>query len=986
MTVLDPGHGGSRAQSSRISWAVLAIFVLLTLGLTWPLVAHLTSRVPGTATWAFDESTFLWNIWYLKHALLDLHSSPLHSDLIWYPLGTNLTLYTFNFFNALIALPLFLATNLPAASNLTLLLATALSGYGTYLLAFYVLRTSYGPADLSHGSRGSSNFTGRYLQPMAGADITLRLAAFLAGLIYGFASNRAIYTALGHYNFATTQWVPFYVLYLLKTLREPRTKNAVLAGLFFALAALADMTYASLLSLFSLVALLALWRHLKARRAAIVRMALAALVALLIWAPILLPVAREFVNADYALTGWGETIKLSADLQGLVSPTNLNPLLGASQQPPVGPSGTPSTPTWGSDGGSPPAWRAELRAVEEGKGRFSDINTVFLGYMTLALALLGAMSARWSRRDVGLWLWSALVFGVLALGPLLQIGGHYRFSLDNLLPEGVVVPLPFAVLHFIPFLNANRAPNRNSLVLMLALAVLAAFGAAWLFGKVSVWRSSRSGLRSVSFGRWLVPALAGLLAVALVVEHLAVPLPTTDARVPAVYNQIATEPGDFTLLQLPLGWRNSFGVLGSERTQLQYYQSVHGKPIIGGNISHAPAFQMDYFGRIPLFRALTRLEMYQDVPPELDAAVRAQTAALMALYDVRYFITFPPIPGAYPYQDTWQKTQDYALQVLPLEKPAFWEKDGIKAYRVIQPAVAYPFRLDLGTANLEPYLGQGWDANAGEQPYGASAEWATGTTADLYLPLDGPKDTTLRLALAPLTYPDAPEQTISISVNDVPVLSNHALTSGWQTVEAKVPAAATRRGSNRVRLNFAWAASPRTVFPDPSSRAVIGATGVASPVNLDVHSFSEAYISAFSADGSEVKASPDRRGYNVAVIDPKTGRVTDTQGFDTAANSYEADRLATYLSKIPAGQIVAVATKEDASAHLTPGAITALRALGSRVASPNDLSGQAHALIGVQGAAPGAAAETIAPADAFVRVAGDFRTLAAALDWAELGP
>ncbi len=38
----------------------------------------------------------------------------------------------------------------------------------------------------------------------------------------------------------------------------------------------------------------------------------------------------------------------------------------------------------------------------------------------------------------------------------------------------------------------------------------------------------------------------------------------------------------------------------------------------------------------------------------------------------------------------------------------------------------------------------------------------------------------------------------------------------------------------------------------------------------------------------------------------------------------------------------------------------------------------------VPGAPPGSAAEAIAP-DAFIRVAGDFRTLAAAVDWVELG-
>jgi Interleukin-like EMT inducer len=998
MTVLDPGQESRPASRLRATWAVLATCTLLAGGLSWPLVAHLSDRVPGTATWAFDESTFLWNIWYFKHALLDLHTSPLHTNLIWFPLGTNLTLYTFNFFNALVALPLDLAANLPLASNLALLLSTILSGFGTYLLTFHVLRRA---------------FAAKIHTPNL---CILRLAAFLAGLVYAFGSNRAIYAALGHYNFVTCQWVPFYILYLLKTLHETRYRNAALAGLFFALAALVDMTYASFLSMFSLVILLASWRTLRARAATLLRIALAAVVAVAIWSPVLLPVARELAKAEYALSGWGETVQLSADLAGFVSPTDLNPLLA----PPLASNANVAGQvTWGNDNFSPPGWQAALRAVVEGKGRFSDINTVFLGWVTLALALAGGWWA--SRRarlpDLAPWIWGTLVFAVLALGPLLQVAGRYRFNLDNLLPEGVSVPLPFALLHFIPILNANRAPNRNSLILMLTLAVLVAFGAVWLLGGVDAWQRREGGRGrnggaagqepgSVALGiapapatrlsqfatrawvppTWAMPAVAAVVAVALLVEHLALPLPTTDARVPEVYTQIAAEPGDFSVLQLPLGWRNSFGVLGSERTQIQYYQSVHGKPIIGGNISRAPAFQMDYFGRISLFQALTRLEMYQDVSPALDAAVRSQAAALMALYDVRYFITFPPIAGGYPYQDTWQKTQDYALQVLPLEIPAFWEKDGIRAYHVQQAAIPFPFRLDLGAANLEPYLGQGWDVRPGEQIYGAEALWATATDDDLYLPLDAPKDATLRLAAAPLTFSSAPRQVLSITVNDVPVLRDEALAPGWQTLAVKIPASATRRGPNRVRLHFAWALSPRQVFPDPASRGAIGASGTISPVNLDVHSFDEAYISAFSADGRETKASPDRRGYNVVVLDPRSGRVLDAQGFDSAANTYEADRLAQYLSAVPRGRVVVLATKGDASAHLTPGAIAALRALGSRVASAGDLAGQAHALVGIQGAAPGSAAEVIAPGDAFLRVSGDFRKLAAAVDWVELGP
>jgi hypothetical protein len=486
--------------------------------------------------------------------------------------------------------------------------------------------------------------------------------------------------------------------------------------------------------------------------------------------------------------------------------------------------------------------------------------------------------------------------------------------------------------------------------------------------------------------RLLVYSFTCLLATLIILEHLAIPLPTTDARAPEIYHMIAAEPGEFAVMQLPLGWRNSFGTLGSEQTNLQYFQTVHGKPMIGGNISRAPVYKMDYFARIPLFKALTDLEMYRPVDAQTDAAARASAANLMALYDVRYFITTPPIPGRYPYQDTARQTEAYALEVLPLEKPAFWVGDGYAAYRVIQSALPFPFRVDLGTVGAEPYVGGGWDVRTDEQPYNATANWNTDRAAELYLPLDAPKAATLRLALAPLSYPGAATQKVSIRVNGALIMRDQALAPGWQTITAVVPAAATRRGPNRVQLEFAWASSPRRVFSDDVSRAVIGSTGVVSPINLEAHGFTEAYISAFGADGREVKASPGRRGYNVAVFDQRTGALLEMRGFDTAANTYEADALAAYLSGIPQGRIVVAATKGDATAHLTSAACAALRGLGSRVGSPAELAGQAHALIGIQGAPPGSAVEAIHPGDAFVRVAGDFRTLAAAMDWVEWGP
>ncbi len=158
-----------------------------------------------------------------------------------------------------------------------------------------------------------------------------------------------------------------------------------------------------------------------------------------------------------------------------------------------------------------------------------------------------------------------------------------------------------------------------------------------------------------------------MLAGAVFFEHLAVPMPLTDSRVPAPYRAIAQEPGDFTLMQLPMGWRNGFGVFGAEDTRVEWYQSVHGKPILGGNTSRNPAFKLEYFKRLPLLQAITGLEQYQPPDEATDQAARASAAELMALWNVRYLTVNPPVPQRYPYADTWQTTQDYVLDVVPVD-------------------------------------------------------------------------------------------------------------------------------------------------------------------------------------------------------------------------------------------------------------------------------------------------------------------------------
>ncbi len=966
----------SAHRASRAAWAsilghrtALGLLTVLALALSWPLPARLNGWVPGVPQWAFDEFTFVWNIWYFKYAAVDRLVDPLRTELIYYPLGIDLILYTYNLFNALVAQPVYLALNLVVASNTVLWLSTVLSGYGTYLLVCWLLAHNNPRA----AERGGHVRGQRW-------DEAPTLAALLAGILYAFASNRAVYMTLGHYDMVTTQWIPFYALALLQALaphRPPahRLRSGALAGLFFALAGLAEMIVAVFLAIFTLIVLLVHGREIlagrpRSSRAApppglgLAALALAGAVAFLLWSPVLIPILRQFITQDFALKGWGEAIPLSTDLLGWFTPTVLHPVFGGDLVAELR--------------------RVQLRALEGGVTGFRDINTVFIGWATGLLALVGFLAFR---RQVRIWAWTALVFGLFTLGPFLQINGRYRFDLDGVETS---FPLPYALLHYIPIVRANRAPNRNSVLLMLGVAVLVGYGVYWLSRRAWGRRQEERGgapaavsPRAPSLPRALLTRsglLAGLLGLLILFEHLAVPLPLSDARVPEVYTQIAADPRPVSVMHLPLGWRNSFGTLGPERTRLQYYQTVHQKPMLGGNISRAPDFKMDYFRRIPLFQALVEVQSKGQVDPALVQAAKTQAPELVYLYNIGYVLLFPAIPQRFPYADTWQESWRLAWEILPLEREPFWTGQGIRAYRTVQPPGTDRFQLRLGEPGTFPYRAEGWDGAETDTIYGQPAIWATGTESCLLIPLRQVQDQatyTLTVDLHPFAYPNGPTQVATAVVNGQ-TLDPLELADGWQTRSWSVPGAALRNTVNRVCLRWAYAAVPRQVIP---GHRAIGTTGTALPVDVEVKSFPEgAFIALFDPEGRMVDGSAGRRGLNVTVLDPESGAVLAKEGFDTAANEYESQKLAQFLAEIPPGRIVIVAAKGAGWLRLTAEAVEALRDLGADVTQAA-LQERYLALVGVQGSPPGSAAWVLHPQEAFLRIGlnPDRRSLAAAV-------
>ena len=231
-------------QTGRRRWrfhllAILA-YTLLALALTWPLAPDFATHVPGNGV---DDPPLTWNLWWVQHALLDEGTNPFDCNYLFYPLGINLAFYTLTVLNGLLSIPLQATLGLIPASNVSLLSSFVLGGFGAYLLASYLLLAG----NRKHDAEGKVS------------DGRVVVAAFIAGLLYAFASNKMAYAALGQWNISSSQWIPFYVLYLFKMGDHPgQWRFPMLAALFLLFQAYAELTYATFLMLFT--ALWAIWQ------------------------------------------------------------------------------------------------------------------------------------------------------------------------------------------------------------------------------------------------------------------------------------------------------------------------------------------------------------------------------------------------------------------------------------------------------------------------------------------------------------------------------------------------------------------------------------------------------------------------------------------------------------------------------------------------------------------------------------------------------
>ncbi|OFW26273.1 MAG: hypothetical protein A3H97_23410 [Acidobacteria bacterium RIFCSPLOWO2_02_FULL_65_29] len=603
-------------QPPRNQWRqhalVLIGYALVAVVFTWPLLPLVRTHLPGPPDG--DTGVYVWNQWVFQHEVLDHRTLPYFTGEIFAATGrANLSLHNYTAFANILALPFVRSLGVVVTFNLVYLALTILTAYATFLLA----------RRLTEGNTA---------------------VAWLTGALFAW-SPVLVTRGMGHFSLIGAAPLPIFVLQLIRMRSQPSVREAATLGAIVAWATACDVYYGVYcvmmattylaatsfrlaraeaasppraifvrsidlvaISLSGLVLALLLsqgWQFTVMGQVVRVRtvytpiMALTLLVAVRLWLhfrPTLRPVSLQQIGASLRVLA----------TTGVVAAILMSPLLYAFGLRVLDGRVDRSTTFWRSSppgidllalvtpNPNHPAAPAVLREWLSHLTRDGYLeNVASIPLVALAVVLVAWRTGRHARAGRAL----AIGFGVLALGPFVRIAG-----IDT------HIPAPWALLRYVPILGLTRSPGRFFVPAMLGIAVLFAIALRTLLAR---WPGVRT------------PALAGAAAL-LLVELFPAPRPVFSAEIPSIYRIVASDPREgVRVLELPFGIRDGRTSVGNFTARTQYYQTAHGKPIIGGYLSRVSRRRVRDNQSDPVLRALVHLSEGRPLSPEQLAEFRS---------------------------------------------------------------------------------------------------------------------------------------------------------------------------------------------------------------------------------------------------------------------------------------------------------------------------------------------------------------------------
>lgn len=595
-------------------------YAVLALAFAWPLPLYFSTHLTGSPEG--DTGVYVWNQWVFHREILTEHS-PYFTDRIFSTTGrADLTLHNYTALANLLALPLLAPLGVVPTFNLIYLFVTALSGYAMFLLARTI---------------------------KAGA-----VEAWLAGAMFAW-SPMLVTRGAGHFSLVAAAPLPLFVLLLIRAHQYGRLRDAIGLGVMVALAFAADVYYAVYCVV--LAAGYAACHIVRVERRSHIglrRLPWRALDVLILLVGAL--VVAVAITGGWVFTLSGQTIGVRelytpvlaltilltvrvvrryrviripieratlvgtaqlALVAGIVAALLLAPVLsavwarvadGRFVSPPIywrsSPAGVdllamalpnPNHPL------APAAWRDWLSNRFDGYLE-SVASIPLIAVITLVIA--------WRRgwHPPRMWVALGAAFSLLAVGPFLHVGGVNTYVVG-----------PWALLRYVPVVGLARNPSRFAVLIMLVLALLFALGLTFIRNTGRPWL------------RWAI-------ATFVILELLPIPRPLYSARVPAIYDRVAADPHDVPVLQLPFGVRDGVSSFGNYTARTQFFQTRHGKPLIGGVLSRVSEQRVKAIRSDVMLDALMRLSEGHLLEPGAADRLAANAPYFLARANVGYVV------------------------------------------------------------------------------------------------------------------------------------------------------------------------------------------------------------------------------------------------------------------------------------------------------------------------------------------------------------
>lgn len=505
------------------------LYIAIALIIFLPLIINFggstlapTINTPSVIAQSRDRFHFMWNFWWTRTALAS-GQNVLFTHLMFAPGGASLALQTVDFADALISAPVaFLGGNV-AAYNFVIIFAFVLSGFFMFLLARYLTRSW--------------------------------IAGFGAGLIFSYFPQHVSQAMFGHPNFISIEWIPAFLFALILAFETGKILYGVIAGIFLALVTYTEL---ELLIMSVLVGILYLIFMLVKSRFKIKPLGHYLKISA-IMAAVWFAISGIYLIAAY----------LSAANQARAAPP-ISQIFANAAKPIMYLTPPPQSFLYGQLFASNYSPLSQFLEFPNSGGAAQWI--LFVGYVTLALALVGAILSKDSRRYYFIVL-VAVAF-IISLGP----SPSSQLSIQT--------PYTFLLKHF-PILEYFRTDSRFSILVMLGLAALAGLGIKAILDLVSPVGKAVKSNRGI---------IVGFVILALILLEFAPVIATQGIYSDPYYGVIASDKSQFLVLELPASITVTDNALFA---QIQY-----DKPLVDGKISQISTVLPEYMYIQPFLRIL----------------------------------------------------------------------------------------------------------------------------------------------------------------------------------------------------------------------------------------------------------------------------------------------------------------------------------------------------------------------------------------------